>query len=119
MSFFGTDLFGGAVDTAATFSTNGYIFDRLPDTVSSNALQSMQPITSGSADNSWSGFWQDTAKGLISYAAAKDAAKVGANNAANYAAAQTQARTPVGGVVLPTNLLLMAAAGLAVFLVVR
>ena len=118
MNFFSTDLFGGALDTAASFTTNNLTLDRLPDTVASNALQSMQPIVSGAADNAWSGFWQDTAKGLLQYATARDAAKVGASNAAAIAAAQSQART-AGGVVLPTNLLLMVGVGVAVFLIVR
>lgn len=67
------DVFGAASTFGARPDATAY---NTIDTVPSNAVQSMAPVSDAGA-NSWAGFWQDTIKGVIGYATARDAAQVG------------------------------------------
>jgi hypothetical protein len=109
------DLFGTAAGIGADST---YAQDRNPDTVPTNALQSMQPVVADDGE-SWSGFWRDLASGVLTYAVAKDAAKTTAQ-------LQQQARAPApvqtastAGFAIPPGLVMLLLAGGAMALAVK
>lgn len=61
-------------NTALTFGSEADPL-RGVNTVPSNAVQSMQPVNADATN--WSGFWQDTIKGVLGYVVAKDAQQSG------------------------------------------
>lgn len=92
---------------------SSYNAPAVPDSAQTNVLQGTQSAPVG--NDSWTGFWQETTKGLIGYATARDAAVTRSNlgqqqsQAAYRAAAYQQQRG--GG-----NLLLLLLIGGAVFM---
>lgn len=102
---FTSDL-GGMFDTAAGIGAdNSFITPRTTDTVATNAVQSMTPVTEG-ASSGWTSLFQDVFKGVVGYSLAKDAVQSGVTRPA-YGAQQTyqgqpQAqRQPAAGGLLP------------------
>lgn len=80
------------------------------ETVPINAIQSMQPVSSDQTQ-SWSGFWQDLTKGVVSYAVAKDARQSGLTTAKAGASAAAQ-RRPAAPQQVPPGLLLLIVGGI-------
>lgn len=117
--FLGIDALPGMFDSALAVST-GQVANapNTLTTVPSNAIASMQPVSSA-GEMSWSGFWQDLTKGVVGYAIAKDAKQSGVavpqpvtvttTTPANAAQYQRQQQA--------NPLVLLALAGLAVYAV--
>ena len=62
-----------SLDNGATFEQ-----PRTGETVPTNAIQSMQPVTASSDSlGSWGGFIQDSLRGVLGYSIARDAARNG------------------------------------------
>lgn len=108
---FGMGSWANYFQTALTISA-----DQTPnapnmlETVPINAIQSMQPVSADQAQ-SWSGFWQDLTKGVVSYAVAKDARQSGLTNAQAGASAAAQ-RRPAPAQQVPPGLLLLIVGGI-------
>lgn len=63
-------------NTSAGFGTGStYDTPRHEDTVTSNALQSMQPVET--VDTGWTSFFRDITKGIVGYSIQKDAVQSG------------------------------------------
>ena len=71
---------GSQVDTSNAFNT-GSVFDvaKTPDTATTNAVQSMAPVTTQNtiSGSSWDGFWQNVLGGAVKTATQVAAAKNG------------------------------------------
>lgn len=75
----------------------------VPDVAQTNVLQGTQSAQVGS--DSWTGFWQDTVKGVLGYATAKDMAQtrsqaVTQQSQAAYRAAQYQQQQGGNGLLM-------------------
>ncbi len=110
-----SDLYGSALSFGAD---NSFITPRGTDTVPTDAVQSMQPVSDG-ASSGWNNLFQDVFKGVVGYSLAKDAVQSGVTRPAYgaapaYQGQQQQAQRPqsMGGL-LP----LLLVGGLIVFAV--
>lgn len=71
------DTLPNMFDTSLAVATESTpYYGNTVDTVPTNALQSMQPVSQAQAE-SWSGFWQDLTRGVVQYGIARDAAQNG------------------------------------------
>jgi len=70
----------GYTDGSTGIATDSsYLTPKTPDTATTNAIQSMAPVTSANttSDSGWSSFWQATLGGVIQTAAKVTAVKNG------------------------------------------
>lgn len=108
----GLNTWSGYFQTALNFGA-----DQVPnapnmlETVPTNAIQSMQPVSNDQAQ-SWSGFWQDLTKGVVSYAVAKDARQSNMTSVQAAAVAANRGR-PAAPQQLPGGLVLLILGGIA------
>ena len=109
-----------AWDTAAVINGGGtYAQPRTPQTVTTDAVQSMAPVTN--PGDSWSDFWRGAGTAILGYAIQKDAVQSGVAAPAGqpqvvYVPAPQGAARPQQAV-QGQGLLLLALAGLVVYMV--
>lgn len=103
-------------------SDGSWLTPRTPDTVPSNALQSMTPVTAANDGGGWSDFWKGALQTAIGYGIQKDAVQSGivrpavGTSQAVQAQAQAQVVAQRG---LLSNPLVLGAIGLGIFLAVK
>lgn len=120
----GLDLTGAWYDAASYFNSDPeYGGGRTSDSVTTNAIDSMQPIDSSGATG-WGGFWQGFAKTATQYALAKDMATTNAalsrdqqTNKAEVAATVVALQNRQGFTLTPGMLIMLAVGGALVFVV--
>ena len=94
--------------TATNFggSDGSWSTPRTPDTVPSNALQSMTPVTASNDAGGWSDFWKGALQTAIGYSIQKDAVQSGVVRGAGPVPGQigVAGQAQVGGQVAPDPL---------------
>jgi hypothetical protein len=120
-SYFGLDLTDVFTAAATANSDPEYAQGRTTETVTSNAIDSMQPI--GSDGGSWSDFWRGAAGTLLNYGITRDAVRngvqPGAGGAVNQAGQPAQSAPAQSAGIAPGTVLLigggLALVGVLVF----
>jgi hypothetical protein len=99
-------------------SDGSWVTPRTSDTVPTNAVQSMAPVTAANDGGGWSDFWKGALTTAIGYSIQKDAVQSGVVRPATGTpqAAQAQVVAQRG---LLSNPLVLGAIGLGIFLAVK
>ena len=91
-------------------SGSTYDFSKTPDTVTSNAIDSMAPTNTSGGNGAWTDFWRGTASGLIGYAVQRDAQRNGISMAGSPAASAPHPQTGAQTAPIPKWFILAAVA---------